>query len=132
MNCFKFRSIDLQEVIGSIGGYVGALLGYSILQIPEMITIIMSKIKLAVKMMRIDRRSKKKLENTGFKFQGNSVNSAVKTMDIGIKRIKVEEKDRNVSEIGNMKIVELICRVRKLEDHIEEMTNCSKKCQKFD
>ena len=132
MHGFNFRSIDLQEVIGSIGGYIGALLGYSILQIPEMITVIMNKIKLVVKIMRINRRSKKKLGNTRFKFQDTSGNNADRTIEIGIKRIKVEEKDRNVSEIGNMKIVELIGRLRKLEDHIEEMTNCSKQCQKFD
>ena len=97
-----------------------------------MITVIMNKIKLVVKIMRINRRSKKKLGNTRFKFQDTSGNNADRTIEIGIKRIKVEEKDRNVSEIGNMKIVELIGRLRKLEDHIEEMTNCSKQCQKFD
>ena len=29
------RAIDLQELIGNIGGYIGLLLGYSILQIPD-------------------------------------------------------------------------------------------------
>ena len=97
-----------------------------------MITIVMSKIKLAVQMMRINRKSKKKLDNTQFKFQDTTGNNAVKTMEVGIKRIKVEEKDRNVPVKENMKLDEIIGRLRKLEDHIEEMTNCSKKCQKFD
>ena len=132
MHCFNFRSIDLQEVIGSIGGYIGALLGYSILQIPEMITVIMNKIKLVVKIMRINRRSKKKLGNTRFKFQDTSGNNAVRTIEIGIKRINVEEKDRNMSAKENMNIDEIIGRLKRLEDHIEEMAKSSKKCQKFD
>ena len=29
-----FRAIDFQQLIGSIGGYVGMCLGYSLLQVP--------------------------------------------------------------------------------------------------
>ena len=34
----SFRAIDMQGLIGLIGGYVGLVLGYSFLQIPYMIT----------------------------------------------------------------------------------------------
>ena len=131
MHCFDFRSIDLQEVIGSIGGYIGALLGYSILQIPEMINVITSKIKLAVQMMKINRRSKKKFDKTRFKFQDTTENNAVKTMEIDIKRNNVEETDRNMPAKENMNTYEIIGRLKRLEEHIEEMARCSKKCQKF-
>ena len=82
--------------------------------------------------MRINRRSKKKLGNTRFKFQDTSGNNAVRTIEIGIKRINVEEKDRNMSAKENMNIDEIIGRLKRLEDHIEEMAKSSKKCQKFD
>ena len=59
-----FRSIDLQEVIGGIGGYIGALLGYSILQIPELLILIMSKIKWIMKTMQINKNSNKKFNET--------------------------------------------------------------------
>ena len=34
----SFRAIDMQGLIGLIGGNVGLVLGYSLLQIPDMIT----------------------------------------------------------------------------------------------
>ena len=40
-----FRAIDFQALIGNIGGYIGLLLGYSLLQIPEFITWVMFKFK---------------------------------------------------------------------------------------
>ena len=39
------RAIDIQGLVGNIGGYVGLLLGYSILQIPEMIVVIARQLK---------------------------------------------------------------------------------------
>ena len=132
MHGFNFRSIDLQEVIGSIGGYIGALLGYSILQIPEMITIIINKIKLVVKMMRINRRSKKKLDYSHFKAQDTIGSNAIKTMEIDVKRINVEEKDENVLVKENMKMDEIIGRLRSLEDQVEEIAKSSQKFQRFD
>ena len=33
-----FRAIDLEALVGSIGGYIGLCLGYSILQLPEFLS----------------------------------------------------------------------------------------------
>ena len=41
-----FRAIDIQALIGTIGGYIGLFLGYSILQIPNTLTLL---IKRAIK-----------------------------------------------------------------------------------
>ena len=38
-----FRAIDFQALIGNIGGYIGLLLGYSLLQIPDLINWVMLK-----------------------------------------------------------------------------------------
>ena len=42
---FHFRAIDFQALIGNIGGYIGLCLGYSILQVPDFLLGIVSKIK---------------------------------------------------------------------------------------
>ena len=34
---FSFRAINIEQLIASIGGYIGLCLGYSIVQIPEML-----------------------------------------------------------------------------------------------
>lgn len=41
----NFRAIDTHALIGNIGGYVGLCLGYSFLQIPELLTVLFCKIK---------------------------------------------------------------------------------------
>ena len=38
------RAIDIQALIGNIGGYIGLFLGYSILQIPDFVLFILCKI----------------------------------------------------------------------------------------
>ena len=37
------RAIDVNGLIGNIGGYIGLCLGYSILQIPEFVTLLFLK-----------------------------------------------------------------------------------------
>ena len=38
-----FRAIDIQVLIGNVGGYIGLCLGYSFLQIPDFFVYILSK-----------------------------------------------------------------------------------------
>ena len=38
-----FRAIDINALIGTIGGYIGLFLGYSILQIPDFVIQVMSR-----------------------------------------------------------------------------------------
>ena len=45
VSCFLHRAIDIQALIGNIGGYIGLCLGYSILQIPGFVLMIVSKIR---------------------------------------------------------------------------------------
>ena len=40
-----FRAIDIHSLIGNIGGYVGLLLGVSILQIPSLVLQVVRKMK---------------------------------------------------------------------------------------
>ena len=43
---FYSRAIDIQALVGNIGGYIGLFLGYSILQIPDFIVVIFCKVKM--------------------------------------------------------------------------------------
>ena len=38
MYYYNCRAIDIQALVGNIGGYIGLLLGYSLLQIPDLIS----------------------------------------------------------------------------------------------
>ena len=40
---FMFRAIDVNALIGTIGGYIGLFLGYSILQFPDFAIELMSR-----------------------------------------------------------------------------------------
>ena len=49
-NCLKiaflfYRAIDINALIGTIGGYIGLFLGYSLLQFPNLVIIFAKKIK---------------------------------------------------------------------------------------
>ena len=39
------RAVEFQELLGSVGGYIGLILGYTILQIPELIAMLFAKVK---------------------------------------------------------------------------------------
>ena len=45
---FYFRAIDIQALIGNVGGYIGLCLGYSILQIPDFVVFIPCKAKISI------------------------------------------------------------------------------------
>ena len=42
---FYVRAIDAQALIGTIGGYIGLFLGYSLLQIPNAITFFVKRLR---------------------------------------------------------------------------------------
>ena len=46
LNC---RDIDLNGLVGHIGGYIGLILGYSLLQIPELILLLSTNAKKYVR-----------------------------------------------------------------------------------
>ena len=46
------RAIDIQALVGNVGGYIGLCLGYSILQIPDLVLLILYKVKMYVSRSR--------------------------------------------------------------------------------
>ena len=49
MEIEQVRSYGFQDVVGDIGGYLGLFLGFSLLQIPQIINAIMSGIEILVR-----------------------------------------------------------------------------------
>ena len=43
--CCTSRAIDFQALIGNVGGYIGLVLGYSIVQIPDLILFLFWKLR---------------------------------------------------------------------------------------
>ena len=54
---YIYRAIDIQALIGTIGGYIGLFLGYSVLQIPNAIIFLIKTIRKWF----LDRQLKRKL-----------------------------------------------------------------------
>ena len=59
---YDFRAIDTQALIGNIGGYIGLCLGYSLLQVPQLLSALFGKIKKFYLLMK-DRASGNKATN---------------------------------------------------------------------
>ena len=53
------RSIDVHSLIGNIGGYIGLCLGYNLLQVPALLSIILRTLKENLK-------SKEIIKNTNY------------------------------------------------------------------
>ena len=46
------RAIDIQALVGNVGGYIGLCLGYSILQIPDFVLFILYKVQMYISRSR--------------------------------------------------------------------------------
>ena len=53
---YIYRAIDIQALIGTIGGYIGLFLGYSVLQIPNAIIFLVRKIRKWYSDKRLKRK----------------------------------------------------------------------------
>ena len=53
------RAIDIQGLVGNVGGYIGLFLGYSFLQIPDVILFIVLKAKRWLEQIREGRDQNK-------------------------------------------------------------------------
>ena len=56
---FYIRAIDAQALIGTIGGYIGLFLGYSLLQVPSAISFFVTRLSNSL----IDLKSGKQKAN---------------------------------------------------------------------
>ena len=54
-----YRSIDVHSLIGNIGGYIGLCLGYNLLQVPALLSIVLRILKESFK-------SKEIIKNTNY------------------------------------------------------------------
>ena len=57
MQIFYCRAIDIPTLIGNIGGYIGLCLGYSLLQIPELVVFLVKKFSSDWSEHRLNRRN---------------------------------------------------------------------------
>ena len=62
-----YRSIDVHSLIGNIGGYIGLCLGYNLLQVPAMLSIILRTLKENLK-------SKEIIKNTNYNIKSLDTN----------------------------------------------------------
>ena len=56
---FCSRAIDIQGLVGNVGGYIGLFLGYSFLQIPDVILFIVLRAKRWLEQIREGRDQNK-------------------------------------------------------------------------
>ena len=55
----NFRAIGIEQLIGSVGGYIGLCMGYSIVQIPEIIINVVIYLKKYVLITRLNKTGMK-------------------------------------------------------------------------
>ena len=56
---FCSRAIDIQGLVGNVGGYIGLFLGYNFLQIPNLIILIVLRAKSWLEQIKKDRDQNK-------------------------------------------------------------------------
>ena len=56
---YNFRAIGIEQLIGSVGGYIGLCMGYSIVQIPEIIINVAIYLKKYVLITRLNKTGMK-------------------------------------------------------------------------
>ena len=59
---FSYRAIDVQALIGIIGGYIGLFLGYSAMQIPFAIIFVIEKIKTCSIEMKVKMKAEDQIQ----------------------------------------------------------------------
>ena len=108
---FICRAIDFQALVGNIGGYIGLLLGYSLLQIPEFITWVMFKFK------RYFNRSSNIDEQT----KGNAIKPATSYRKNYEGKITYVDQPNNNPNDLNRRETEILERIKSLEQWRAEM-----------
>ena len=84
-----FRAIDIQALIGNVGGYIGLVLGYSLLQIPGLIISIVTQCKGWLSHIRAQGGQTKTKDST-VTMNGKFLESKIKSEKEG-----TEDWDRN-------------------------------------
>ena len=109
------RAIDIQALVGNVGGYIGLCLGYSILQIPDFVLFILYKVKMYISRSR-KATIKMDLRNSFMPKQGNW--ESVKPNNDSIS-LSIDERSM-ISEIieDNFKI---LATVQKQEQRIKSL-----------
>ena len=59
---YDFRAIDIETLIGTIGGYIGLLLGYSILQVPSILSKARKRCKNRLRNKKVSLNSSSRIE----------------------------------------------------------------------
>ena len=105
-----FRAIDIQDLIGNVGGYIGLFLGYSFLQIPEFLILVYLRAKRCCAKIR-ERRDQNQTRTLNIRVHEN--NSSLQ----GRWENESNEDCAGNDRIGDKNVhpKELIARVEQLE-----------------
>ena len=79
------RSIDVHSLIGNIGGYIGLCLGYNLLQVPALLSIILRTLKNKFK-------SKEIIKNINYNSKSFDTNEKTSDGEYG-NQFKSSDKD---------------------------------------
>ena len=113
-----FRAIDIQGLIGNVGGYIGLFLGYSFLQIPDFIILIVLRAKSWVEQIQEGRDPN---QTRALKVM---VHENLSASQGGSKRESNEDWEANRLYIDINAQKELIARIEQLEKSAKS-TRCT-------
>ena len=112
---YTCRAIDIQALVGNIGGYIGLLLGYSLLQIPDLITWIVFKSK------RCFNRSSKNKHDIDQLTKGSDIKQHTLYHEHCKEKITYVAHPTNSSNDLSERETELLKRIETLEEWRAEM-----------
>lgn len=90
-----FRAIDFQALLGNVGGYIGLILGYSILQMPDLVGLILSTGKIYFSRFT---ENKIKPNSTNFTTHVETISDNARTSNTLAGQATDESNDKTFSE----------------------------------
>ena len=113
-----FRAIDIQGLIGNVGGYIGLFLGYSFLQIPDFIIFIVLRAK------RWLERIREGGDRNPTKTSKILVHESMSASQSRSKCESNEDWEGNIIYVDNNAHTKLIARIEQLEKSVKS-TQCT-------
>ena len=110
-----YRAIDIQNLVGNVGGYIGLCLGYSMLQIPDLVLLIATSIKrsfgkiqkkqqnIPLNSLHITSRRKNQSKQNDLTLKDLKQNTSEEGLSLTIEVEKLIEKVYRLEKLSKMK-----------------------------
>ena len=114
---YIFRAVDVNGLIGIVGGYVGLFLGYSILQFPDSI------LQLFFKLEKYRKRNLNNREKVAPNSKDENVERNEPNQEFAMECVVTHQDDINDLHSVKIQLNQLIQKIKQIEDSTHCMNN---------